>query len=609
MVWTRRGPARLRRRRAGHAPPRRGARPPGPRRPRAQARPRRAARRRVRRAAAAARARPRRPRPALADRPSTRWPRWRAAATSGATTARTSPRRTASCACSSTGCSCSACAAPTCCPPRTTPTPCAGSPARPSCGPTGATTPSACSWRSGGATPGGSAGCTRSSSTGRCSTRRRGCPTTGLSPEAATVRLGALGWASPEGALHHLRALTGGVSRAASIQKTLLPVLLDELARTPDPDRGLLAYRRVSEALARTPWYLRLLRDEGLVAERLMRLLGHVRAGPGPARARAGGAAAARRTGRRPRRRADPRPGRTPPRPLRTAVGRQPDPTGRRDHRPLGPPPRAAPDRVRGPARARWTSSRSAAGSRAVWAAVLQGVLASALRALGGSTPPARLAVIAMGRLGGGGAGLRQRRGRPVRLRAARRARRTTRPSGSRRPWPRPSGASSAARARTRRWSIDADLRPEGRSGPLVRTLGVLPGVLRPLVGGLGGAGPAAGPPDRGRRRARAPVPRARRPDPLPEGRAQPGGGHRDPPDQGPGRRGAAAPRRRPDHAHEARPRRARRRRVDGAAPAAPARRRRPRAAHDLDAGRAARGRRGGPAHRTTTPRSSPRAG
>ena len=97
---------------------------------------------------------------------------------------------------------------------------------------------------------------------------------TGLSPEAATVRLGALGWASPEGALHHLRALTGGVSRAASIQKTLLPVLLDELARTPDPDRGLLAYRRVSEALARTPWYLRLLRDEGLVAERLMRLLG-----------------------------------------------------------------------------------------------------------------------------------------------------------------------------------------------------------------------------------------------------------------------------------------------------------------------------------------------
>ena len=95
-----------------------------------------------------------------------------------------------------------------------------------------------------------------------------------LSETAAAARLGALGWASPEGALGHLRALTGGVSRAASIQQTLLPVLLDELSRSPDPDRGLLAYRRVSEALAATPWYLRLLRDEGLVAQRLMRLLG-----------------------------------------------------------------------------------------------------------------------------------------------------------------------------------------------------------------------------------------------------------------------------------------------------------------------------------------------
>ncbi|MBC3192900.1 bifunctional [glutamine synthetase] adenylyltransferase/[glutamine synthetase]-adenylyl-L-tyrosine phosphorylase [Pseudonocardia sp. C8] len=95
-----------------------------------------------------------------------------------------------------------------------------------------------------------------------------------LSPDAAKARLAALGWASPEGALGHLRALTGGVSRAASIQRALLPVLLDELSQSPDPDRGLLAYRRVSEALASTPWYLRLLRDEGAVAQRLMTLLG-----------------------------------------------------------------------------------------------------------------------------------------------------------------------------------------------------------------------------------------------------------------------------------------------------------------------------------------------
>jgi [glutamine synthetase] adenylyltransferase / [glutamine synthetase]-adenylyl-L-tyrosine phosphorylase len=101
-------------------------------------------------------------------------------------------------------------------------------------------------------------------------------PTEGyrLSESSAKARLAALGYASPQGALGHLRALTDGVSRRAAIQSTLLPVLLEYLADTPDPDRGLAAYRRVSEALADTPWYLRLLRDEGAVAQRLMALLG-----------------------------------------------------------------------------------------------------------------------------------------------------------------------------------------------------------------------------------------------------------------------------------------------------------------------------------------------
>ncbi|MBV8997121.1 MAG: bifunctional [glutamine synthetase] adenylyltransferase/[glutamine synthetase]-adenylyl-L-tyrosine phosphorylase, partial [Pseudonocardiales bacterium] len=95
-----------------------------------------------------------------------------------------------------------------------------------------------------------------------------------LSESSAKARLAALGYASPQGALAHLRALTGGVSRRAAIQSTLLPVLLEFLADTPDPDRGLAAYRRVSEALDDTPWYLRFLRDEGAVAQRLMALLG-----------------------------------------------------------------------------------------------------------------------------------------------------------------------------------------------------------------------------------------------------------------------------------------------------------------------------------------------
>lgn len=95
-----------------------------------------------------------------------------------------------------------------------------------------------------------------------------------LSPAAAAARLTALGFRNPDAALRHLAALTAGVSRRAAIQKTLLPVLLDSFAKSPDPDGGLLAYRQVSEALADTPWYLRLLRDEGLVAQRLAHLLG-----------------------------------------------------------------------------------------------------------------------------------------------------------------------------------------------------------------------------------------------------------------------------------------------------------------------------------------------
>ncbi|MGX7827071.1 bifunctional [glutamine synthetase] adenylyltransferase/[glutamine synthetase]-adenylyl-L-tyrosine phosphorylase [Actinokineospora sp. 24-640] len=95
-----------------------------------------------------------------------------------------------------------------------------------------------------------------------------------LTEGQAQARLTALGYASSEGALQHIKALTAGVSRRASIQTALLPVLLDLLGGTPDPDGGLLAYRKVSEALAATPWYLRVLRDEGAVVERLATLLG-----------------------------------------------------------------------------------------------------------------------------------------------------------------------------------------------------------------------------------------------------------------------------------------------------------------------------------------------
>jgi glutamate-ammonia-ligase adenylyltransferase len=98
-----------------------------------------------------------------------------------------------------------------------------------------------------------------------------------LTTDAAISRLEVLGFADPAGALRHIRALTGGLSRTAAIQHTLLPVLLSEFADETEPDRGLLAYRQVSDALGASPWYLRLLRDEGPVAMRLAALLGRSR--------------------------------------------------------------------------------------------------------------------------------------------------------------------------------------------------------------------------------------------------------------------------------------------------------------------------------------------
>ncbi|MFF9131539.1 bifunctional [glutamine synthetase] adenylyltransferase/[glutamine synthetase]-adenylyl-L-tyrosine phosphorylase [Streptomyces sp. NPDC014806] len=101
-----------------------------------------------------------------------------------------------------------------------------------------------------------------------------------LSTEAARERLVALGYADPAAALRHLEALASGVTRKAAIQRTLLPVLLGWFADSADPDAGLLNFRKVSDALGKTPWYLRLLRDEGAAAENLARVLSAGRLAP-----------------------------------------------------------------------------------------------------------------------------------------------------------------------------------------------------------------------------------------------------------------------------------------------------------------------------------------
>ena len=98
-----------------------------------------------------------------------------------------------------------------------------------------------------------------------------------LSSAQVEDRLRAIGFADPAGAHKNIAALTSGLSRRAAIQKQLLPVLLEWFAKGTDPDSALLAFRRLSEDLGESPWYLRMLRDATGAAERMTQVLSNSR--------------------------------------------------------------------------------------------------------------------------------------------------------------------------------------------------------------------------------------------------------------------------------------------------------------------------------------------
>lgn len=88
-----------------------------------------------------------------------------------------------------------------------------------------------------------------------------------LTSGQAQDRLGAIGFQDTRGALAHITALTSGLSRRAAIQRQLLPVLLQWFSDGTDPDAALLAFRRLSEDLGDSHWYLRMLRDSSGAAK------------------------------------------------------------------------------------------------------------------------------------------------------------------------------------------------------------------------------------------------------------------------------------------------------------------------------------------------------
>lgn len=290
----------------------------------------------------------------------------------------------------------------------------------------------------------------------------------GMSTEAAERQLAALGYEGPQSALTHLAALTSQSGRRGTVQQVLLPTLLDWLSDTPDPDAGLLAYRRISDELAEQRWYLSTLRDEGAVAKRLMRVLGTSAYIP-ELLMRAPEVIQLYADGPNGPKLLDGDPD-SVARALVASAGRHSDP-------------------VRGIAAARTLRRRELAriasadvlgllevsdvckALTSVWVAVLQAALDAVIRA---NTPesgvPARIAVIGMGRLGGGELGY----GSDADVMFV------CEPTA---------GVEDSAAVR---WSVsiaeqvrgllgtpsadpplevDTGLRPEGRNGPLVRTL------------------------------------------------------------------------------------------------------------------------------------------
>ncbi|MGH8907519.1 MAG: bifunctional [glutamine synthetase] adenylyltransferase/[glutamine synthetase]-adenylyl-L-tyrosine phosphorylase [Egibacteraceae bacterium] len=98
-----------------------------------------------------------------------------------------------------------------------------------------------------------------------------------LAGEPARERLAALGFSNAAGALAHIEALAGGVGRSAQLFRTMLPAILPVLAEQPDPDGGLAGLLSLAERLGDSPFLLRTLRDSPPVGELLARALGRSR--------------------------------------------------------------------------------------------------------------------------------------------------------------------------------------------------------------------------------------------------------------------------------------------------------------------------------------------
>jgi [glutamine synthetase] adenylyltransferase / [glutamine synthetase]-adenylyl-L-tyrosine phosphorylase len=90
----------------------------------------------------------------------------------------------------------------------------------------------------------------------------------------AVRRLDALGFRDGAGVLRDVQALTSGVSRHATTLRAVLPPMLHTLVDSPDPDAGVRTFRTLVESQRDANQLVSVLRDQPPAAQLLARLLG-----------------------------------------------------------------------------------------------------------------------------------------------------------------------------------------------------------------------------------------------------------------------------------------------------------------------------------------------
>jgi len=99
-------------------------------------------------------------------------------------------------------------------------------------------------------------------------------PAAGLTEEGAARQLAALGFADTEAARRAFTDLTGGLSRRSRLMQQMLPLMLKWLSRAPNPDLGLSQLRLLVTTTPDNARLIAALRDNPATAERLCSLLG-----------------------------------------------------------------------------------------------------------------------------------------------------------------------------------------------------------------------------------------------------------------------------------------------------------------------------------------------